>query len=93
MSIIEIRFIGGNPEDVEVFVEMLHDVDVADVHTLIEFKTIVVPRTINDETWTKKEVAEFLEELREDLEFDYSKVVLRPKIEKGVLKVGCTLKD
>jgi hypothetical protein len=78
---------------VEVFVQTLHDVDAADVHALTEFQTIVVPKTMNDEKWTKKEAAEFLEELREDLEFDYSKVFLRQKIDKGVLKVYCTLKD
>lgn len=92
-SLMEIRFIGGIPEEVEVVIETLRDVDVADVHALTEFKTMIVPRTVNGEQWRKKEAAEFLDELREDLESDYSTVRLRHKIVKGALKVRFTLED
>ncbi|MBI5639263.1 MAG: hypothetical protein HZA17_02450 [Nitrospirae bacterium] len=89
---MQIIFTGGNPDYVYVLIDMLRDIDVADVYAITEFNTIIT-RSEDHRIWTRKLAKEFIEELRGDLEFDYPAVKLKYNLNKENMTIRCTIKE
>lgn len=67
----EIRFIGGYPLDVYAYVDSLKDIDIADIFFITEFESMDIYRP-QKEKWNKRTAKRFIDELKEDVLFDFS---------------------
>lgn len=89
-TLMELRFLGGNPEEVFVLVEHLGDVDIADVYGINEFKEIYIFKGKN-KRWTNKSVKETLEAIKDDLEFDGFIAKFKYKFSNANLLITCSI--
>jgi len=86
--VIEIHFVGGAPIEAIVCVEDLNDIDIADVHSIVDFDTMYVYKA-ERKRWTQKSAGAFIEDLRNDLEFDGCKVDLQYSFQRNQLIIDC----
>jgi hypothetical protein len=87
---MEIRFLGGNPLEVYVLVDNLHDIDIADVLGITDFKMIHV--YLRDGTkWSQKSAMAFLAAVNDDLAFDGMKATLDFGYKNDLLAIKCNV--
>lgn len=89
-NMIGMHFVGGAPVEVIVNVETLNDVDVADIHGLVEFDIMFAYRA-EGKRWTRKNTGSFIRDLRDDLEYDGCKVDLEYSYGRNQLIIECTI--
>ncbi len=69
---MKISFTGGYPEDVFVYVDILQDVDLVDVHSMISFTQMEVTQAENMK-WTEKSAEAFFKGVENDFYFDFGR--------------------
>lgn len=89
---MEIHFVGGAPIEAIVCVESLNDVDVADVHGLIDFDMMFVYKA-GRKRWSNKSAEAFIKELKDDLECDGSRADLKYSFNGSQLVIECTIEE
>lgn len=87
---LTIKFLSGNPVEVYLYANDLDEIDVADVFGIVEFKTMQVYLQ-NGQIWTQKPAAQFIESVREDLEFDGLKAELHYEFRNNLLEIECKI--
>ena len=85
---MEIHFVGGAPIEAIVCVESLNDIDVADVHGLIDFDMMFVYKS-GRKRWSNKSAEAFIKELEDDLEYDGSRADLKYSFNGSQLVIDC----
>ena len=87
---LTIKFLSGNPVEVYLYANDLDEIDVADVFGTVEFKTMQV-YLHNGQIWTQKLAAQFIEAVREDLEFDGLEADLHYEFRDNLLEIKCKI--
>ncbi|MGO9613755.1 MAG: hypothetical protein ACLPX5_12070 [Dissulfurispiraceae bacterium] len=90
---MEIRFIGGSPLEVYIFVEELRDADIADIYGITEFDYMDVYLPQGGK-WSKKSIKAFIKELEDDFAFDYGQGHVKldyGRIGDSCLQVECEI--
>ncbi len=72
-DLMELRFIGGSPIEVYVFVRDFGDIDVSDI-CAITGSTCLIVYQVNNKEWDIQESATFIETFIENFEWDGDKI-------------------
>jgi len=88
---IELRFVGGEPDGVYVYVSCLNDIDLDDVHSITGFHTLLSYRE-GGKKWTKRTAKSFIEEVRSDLEYDGDEVKLKYTLYENLMDITCEIR-
>ena len=84
---ITVTFWGGSPVCVRVYVEELSEIDFEDSYDYLDFQTISISNA-NFKTWTQKKIKDFIQHIKEDMEFDGDEVEIELEDNWGVNKPG-----
>ncbi|MBI5633423.1 MAG: hypothetical protein HZA15_08105 [Nitrospirae bacterium] len=69
---MKISFTGGYPDDIFVYVDILQDVDLVDIHSMLNFYLMNVTLPGKNK-WTKKAAADFFKGVENDFYFDFGR--------------------
>ncbi len=88
---LEFQF-SGDMYDTCLFVRDVSKIDLSVVHDLTEFGTIAISRG-DGKKWSIKDAEAMINDVRNDLEFDFGNVSLEYIIKKNSLQVSCHVKE
>ncbi len=87
---MEMRFLGGEPKEAYVYVSGIVDIDLEDVHSLVDFKTMHIYRE-GGKKWTKMLAKQIIREVRDDLTYDGDDVKLNYSYDGNLLQISCSV--
>lgn len=84
----EIHFLHGKPRDVCLYANSLNDVDIANIYGITVFKKMHVYLR-NGMNWTTIMAEDFIQDVREDIEFDGMDAQLDYEFNGDLLEIDC----